>query len=217
MCNTDPKTDSQASSSKISDSKLSDSNVSNSKALAKMLAIGQTEERIWQPQELDAILKHQLRAPIQFDLECLDPTLAGKLQTLCAAEGLLLRSFEDLFFHPNPPLELLELTKQFAKACRLHPDSPLPEEVSILLYFASIAVARMRCGRRITDLDDVSLRRSLQWLIEQSWLEENLRLLLVEALGHLDKTTTDTRNKPSDISSKSDPTKMHGDDYKDIQ
>lgn len=129
---------------------------------------------------LAAVFRHQLSAPVEFDLGMVDEMLAGKLRTLCAARGLLLRSLEDLFFHPNPPVELLELAKQFAKACHEHPESPLPPDVATALYLTSIVVALVRCGRRITTLDDASLRSGIEWLISRNWIDDRLRELLRE-------------------------------------
>lgn len=158
---------------------------SDAQLLAKMMDISAGQQRLWQPEELGAIFEHQLSAVVQFDLSGLDPGLAEKLQTLSAAEGLLIKSFMDLFHHPHPPVELLELTKRFAKASRSHPDSPLPDEVASLLYFLSIVVAMTKCGRRITQLDDESLRSGLMWALEQPWLDEQTRGLLHGGLNAL--------------------------------
>ena len=45
--------------------------------------------------------------------------------------------------------------------------SPLPGEVASVLYYASIASALARLGRRITRLPDADLRRGLLWAREQ--------------------------------------------------
>jgi hypothetical protein len=72
------------------------------------------------------------------------------------------------------------LTKDFAKACRISADSPIPREIATVLYFASIAVARLRCGRRITELTDTAVRKGLDWALGQPWLDEATRRLLEE-------------------------------------
>jgi len=144
-------------------------------------------ERIWRPEELKAILQHQLSVPIQFDLGGLDPGLAQKVGALATAQGLLVKSFHDLLHHPNPPLELLQLTKQFAKASRNHPDSPLPPEVATVLYFVSISVAMTRCGERISNLDDETLRRGIKWVLAQPWVDDATRGPLQESLERFDQ------------------------------
>ena len=97
-----------------------------------------------------------------------------------------LRTFGDLLHHRQPPLELLELTKRFAKDCRKHPDGSLPDEIATALYFLSIAAAIVKCGRRITGMDDQSLAYSLDWTLKQAWLDEPLGELLQAALAAVD-------------------------------
>ena len=158
---------------------------SDSRLLARMMEVGADPRRLWRPEELGAILRHQMSAAVEFDLGTLERGRARKLRTLASAEGLLVRSFADLFDHPHPPLEFLEMTKQFAKASRHHPDSPLPKEVAAVLYFGSIVAAMLRLGRRITRLDDDALRRGLRWLAAQPWLDERSRALFNEGLEFL--------------------------------
>jgi len=165
----------------------------DSRQLAKLMDLGQSGQRLWQTEELGAILRHQLSAPVQFDLARIDQALAKKLRNLTEAEGLLLRSFSDLLHHPTPPIELLVLLKDFAKACRNHPDGPLPEEIATLLYLASIAVAMMRAGRRITALDDEALRDGVKWLVDQTWVDDKTLSLFREFLGFLDDRKGDPR------------------------
>jgi len=159
---------------------------SEPRALGKAMGLGASEERVWRPEELGAILRHQLSAPVEFDLGNLNEGMAARLRTLARGEGLLLKSFHDLLNHPNPPIELLVMTKDFAKALQNHPDSPLPHEVAMLLYLASIVAALVRCGWRITSLDNATLRRSLEWFQHQAWVEEPMRRLLEEGMKRLD-------------------------------
>jgi hypothetical protein len=160
-------------------------NNDEARMLARMLRLGESEHRVWRPEELGEVLAHQLAAPVVVDLESLDPGLGARLRDLCSSRSLVLNSFADLFFHPQPPLELLELTRQFARACRSHPDAMLPHEIATLLYVMSIVVAMLRCGARITTLDDGALRSAIVWLIEQPWVEPRLVGLLNEGLRHL--------------------------------
>jgi len=95
---------------------------------------------------------------------------------------LLLKSFADLFHHPSPPLELLELIKDFAKANLDHPESGLPDEIATTLYYTSIATALVRLDARITQLPDADLQRGLRWAMEQGWLDAATKELLARAL-----------------------------------
>src|SRR5208283_5425908 len=89
---------------------------SRPKNLAALMEAGKERARLWRPDELTAIFRHQMSAPVLVDLGGFDPTTAARLKTLSDAQGLLLKSFSDLFHHPSPPLELLRLAKDFAKA-----------------------------------------------------------------------------------------------------
>ena len=140
------------------------------------------DERLWQDEELGAILRHQLTAPMQVDLINLERGLAVKVRNLAESLGLTLKSFGNLLAHPNPPVELLKITKDFAKACRLSPYGPMPREVASVLYFASIAAALVRCRRRITGLTNDALTEGFRWTLAQPWLDVPTRTLIEESL-----------------------------------
>jgi len=158
---------------------------SPTKSLAAFLAAGQERAHLWQPEELGAIFRHQMSAPMLVDLAGLDPAAAARLKMLSHAQGLLLKSFLDLFLHPVPPIELLTLSKDFAKSNMEQPDSSLPNEVAAVLYYVSIAAALVRLGRRISQLRDAELKRGLEWAKGKAWVEPRLQHLLEEALQKL--------------------------------
>jgi hypothetical protein len=133
-------------------------------------------------EELAALLRQQLAAPISVDLEGLDARHAAALKGLSDAQGLLLKSFDDLFQHPHPPLELLELVKEFAKTHRKHPHSTLPNEIATLLYYASLASALARRNKRISRLNEEELRRAFDWVFGQPWVDERTKNLMAEAV-----------------------------------
>jgi hypothetical protein len=159
------------------------------KSLAAFLAAGAERARLWRPEELSAIFRHQLSAPILVDLGGFDPATSARLKTLGDAQGLLLKSFSDLFHHPVPPLELLTLTKDFAKANMDHPESSLPQEVAAALYYASIAAALVRLDARISQLKDAELQRGLGWAKDQPWVDDKTRELLAAALKKIPPDT----------------------------
>jgi len=155
------------------------------KSLAALLAAGTERVRLWRPEELNAIFRHQMSAPILVDLGGFDPATAVRLKTLSEAHSLLLKSFADLFHHPVPPIELLTLTKDFAKANMNHPESSLPQEIAAALYYASIATAIVRLDTRISQLADAELRQGLLWTRDQSWVDGPTKELLASALQKL--------------------------------
>jgi len=150
--------------------------------LASLLATGEEGARLWRPEELAAIFRHQMSAPMLVDLGALDARTAARVKTLSAAQNLLLKSFADLFHHPTPLIELLELVKNFAKSNLDHPESGLPGEIAAALYYTSIAAALARLDARISQLPDAELRRGLKWSLAQPWLDEKTRGLLAAAL-----------------------------------
>jgi hypothetical protein len=91
----------------------------------------------------------------------------------------------ELLRHEHPPLELLKLVKRFAKICRRSPENPLPSEIVMFLYYASITVALLRLNETISELTDPSLMRGLNWLHVQMWMPEEMRSLLQEGLSFL--------------------------------
>ena len=156
--------------------------------LAEMLALDGRAGQVWRAEELAAILRHQLDAPLEFDLGDLSSEYAAIAHA--AGDAGRLRwavSFAELLRHPRPPLPLLERAKRFAKACRNHPDGPLPVEVATVLYFACIVVARLRCdgAPRISALDDAALVEGMSWALSQDWLDERTRELFNGASARL--------------------------------
>lgn len=158
---------------------------SRAQELSQLLAAGEERSRLWRPDELAAIFKHQFSAPMLVDLGGFDPRTAARLKMLGEAEGLLLKSFSDLIHHPSPPVELLELVKNFAKANVDHPESGLPAEVASALYYLSIAAALVHLDTRISQLPDADLERGLSWTRGQGWVDEQARQLLAQAIGKI--------------------------------
>jgi len=135
----------------------------------------------WSREELGAILAHQLEAPLAGDLR----RHVADLEKELAQAPAQVRTFGQLLSHPQPPVKLLEGVKRFAKASRADPDSPLPDETATVLYFAAIVVAMLRCGQRITRMNDDALRYSLDWVCKQAWLDARSRALFDEARAAL--------------------------------
>ena len=160
----------------VADKKVLDT---DPKQLASLIGDIEVGGRIWKPGELAEILRHQMTTPLHIDLARNQDT-AGELKRIAGERGLLLKSFGDLLQHKEPPIALLKLMKEFAKACRLSPDSTLPREISSVIYFASIIAAMTRCSRRITTLSNSALRDAVTWALKQPWLDDTLRAVFLE-------------------------------------
>lgn len=135
----------------------------------------------WSEADMAAIWRHQLDAPLLLDLGGLSVG-AGATVASYAQSGGASRTFGDLIGHPQPPLELLQLAKQFAKAQRYCGQGAFPAETALVIYYASIVLALLRTGRRITEMTDASLRQGIQWALQQAWLDAKTRSLFEEAL-----------------------------------
>jgi hypothetical protein len=155
------------------------------KSIAALMAEGAERAHLWRTDELGAIFRHQLSAPILVDLGGFDAAGAARLRMVTEAQSLLLKSFSDLLLHPTPPLELLRLAKDFAKANMDHPDGSLPKEVAAVLYYASISAAMTRLDERISRLNDTELQRGLTWAKDQPWVDQQIQQLLGSALDKL--------------------------------
>lgn len=158
---------------------------SRAKELAALMASGDERSPLWRADELAAMFRHQMSAPMLMDLGSFDPRTATQLKTLSSAQGLLLSSFADLFNHASPPVQLLQLVKDFAKANLDHPESGLPREIASTLYYASIAAALVHLDQRISKLPDAELKRGMNWTAEQGWLDEKTKALLANAVKKL--------------------------------
>jgi hypothetical protein len=154
-------------------------------AEAEAMRLALTAKAPWHPDELRAVFEYELAAPLAVELSGLPRGIGGRVRTLSDAEGLTLKSLRDLFEHAHPPLELLRLAKDFAKASREAADSPLPWEVATALYYMSIAVALARLGERISELSPEEVKRGFDWLRAQPWVDDPTRTLLAQAMERL--------------------------------
>jgi hypothetical protein len=131
-----------------------------------------------------AVFRHQWAAPLVVDLAGLRE--GGKVMApLAQSEGLVLRTFGDLLNHPHPPASLLLLAKEFAKRCLYSPLSAIPHDVARVLYFACIAAALARAGRRISELGDEALTAGMRWAVGRRWINDGARAVLREGIAAL--------------------------------
>jgi hypothetical protein len=163
----------------------------DSRLLADLMDLAEGQTRVWFADELAAVFRHQMSAPVQFDLARLGPSHAGQLRLLCEGEGLLLKSFSDLFGHPHPPIELLRLTQEFAKLNRQAATAALPVAVATVLYYASIAAALVRCRTKTTRMGDSDLRHGLERILALPWVTDPIRSLCEQAASMLGGTDDD--------------------------
>ncbi len=149
--------------------------------LARLLSIDDDRRDFWRDDELASVLDHQLSSPLQMDLAGMAEDEAGHLRALADTRGMTLKSFDDLLHHKNPPIELLYITKEYAKTCRMARRCPIPDKVADLLYYASIAAAVVHARKRISTLDDAAMRDGFEWILGQTWVDDRTKDLAREA------------------------------------
>ncbi len=157
---------------------------SNPKRLAGLVSLAGDEAAQWSPSELESMWKHQLDAPLLFDLSSISKDVQATITAATQVDQRPLERFGDLFRHPRPPIEVLQWTKDFAKSHSIGGNG-MPSEIAAALYYSSILLARLRCGRRISDLDDASLRKGSDWIMRQPWLDAQTRDLIEQGLASL--------------------------------
>ena len=154
------------------------------KLLSRM--IGAPEEPdVWRPEDLAAMLRHQLGAGLAQDLEAALPGAGARATELARGAVPAIVTFRDLLWHPQPPMALLALLKDFAKAGVEEAGQAMPRELASVFYFGSIALAAQRGaggGKAISSLSKERLRAGLLWTLQQSWLDDATRALLISLM-----------------------------------
>jgi hypothetical protein len=95
----------------------------------------------------------------------------------------MLKSYSDLFRHSLPPLDLLVIVKEYAKAASVTSDGPLPPEVARVLYFTCLAAAWVRHRACISSLTAAELRAGFDWVLDRPWADPIIKDLCTQAIA----------------------------------
>jgi hypothetical protein len=150
--------------------------------VAKLLQLDQTTPEPWSPEDLPAMVRHQMSAPLEFDLGSvklsqLEQKTITELLTGAAGSGV--KTFGDLLRSDKPPLELLKLSQKFFKQNVTSTSKGSPEQkVAYLFYLLSIVAARIRLGVKTSKLSDKELLKGIQSIVSRSWINDQVRELL---------------------------------------
>lgn len=149
------------------------------------MKLNEDEHASWSPAELGAVLRHQLAAPLEYDLRTIVDGGERTIMAMAAATtvGPSPKTFGDMIRHQSPPLDLLNVMKDFARNGR--DNGSLPAEVGTVLYYTAIVLGVVRHQTRITKLDDHALRKGVEWSLGQPWIDESVRQILGEAVEKL--------------------------------
>ena len=161
---------------------------SDPKSLSTMLDLDLQLGQDWTEPELGAMLRHLMQAELEPDLTRSAPGGEKRFSALRAANPRLPQTFGQALQNSDTPPELLELIKDFAKACGASTaHSPLPEQVATVLYYAAILAARLNCEKSISGLDDATLLQGVQWSLQRAWVADPIALLMQQAQSKLSR------------------------------
>lgn len=156
---------------------------SSAQNLARMLDIEETEKSDWMPNDFGAMLRHQLAMPVCFDLDLMRREANKRTRWEEGANPP--HTFGDLFRSAGGSVDLLVLSKDFAKASLAHPDSSIPQAIAEVIYYCSIAAALVHYGKSISQLDCNALTLCFQRALNQPWLDESLKPLFQGAISRI--------------------------------
>jgi len=140
----------------------------------------------WRSDELAAIFDHLWTAPLADELAKGGPDSRDRQETRPSTPDQPPGTLRELLEHPQPPLDLSEQVKEFAKRARR--DKSLPVDVAAVVYSAAICAASVRLEQRITSVDDGSLKSRIRWAASHDWIPPTIQRLFEEALGKLGGT-----------------------------
>ena len=143
---------------------------------ARLMAMAMDHDPSWPEKELGAMLAHQWSSELTVDLRGLTGVSVGMVEQLAQAADPPIRTFADLLWHEQPPVQLLNWVKEFAKQAAGHPSRPLPLALSKALYSLTILVAK-RQGHHISSQSNTAIFRGGAWLLGQAWLDQATREL----------------------------------------
>lgn len=133
-----------------------------------------------------ALLSQELQRPIVFP-----PAGTNDISNSKRADGeICIRNIHHLLVDNAPPLELLRLTKSYAKACLgdVVADSNR-RLVFRVMYLGAIASALTRLHQRISSLPNADLLEQFEWCSALPALPVDLRRLFCDALIHVQQAS----------------------------
>jgi len=153
--------------------------LSTDEQVSKLMELGREEA------DPAALVKHQLDAPLDFDLSSVRLTKTQQKRagdSITQATRSSINTFRDLFTNPEAPLELLKLSQKFFKQRVASELNASPRQrVFYLFYLLSIAVARIRWGVNISRLTEGEQLHAINSMMKRSWIDGEVRELFADA------------------------------------
>jgi hypothetical protein len=168
-----------------------DSAIRRSRTVGDLIELSDGVQPDWLPEELAAILRHQLNAPLHVDLAALVPEVLRELQCGGVSDEQLNQRFGELLLSRTPSLDLLQAIRRLVKRIDGNDSGVgVPREIGWVIYLAAVLAARVRLNQKIGSADDPTLRGWTDWAMQQTWLDESLRPLLTEGRQLFSMTPT---------------------------
>ena len=153
--------------------------VTKPEGLARIMDDDATD--LWSPAEMKAMWCHQLTTLIDIDLGSVTSVRATALRSTPHLASFQGKSFAELFADPAAPIELLELTKEFAKETLKQTEEKQLKEIASALYYAAYAAGLLRFGKLIGSMSEAELGPGFNWAIKLHWLDNETRRLIDDA------------------------------------
>lgn len=139
-------------------------------------------------EDLAAVLRHQLDAPLAVDLKEVAPDIAEILSQNTPSDGGSLQTFRDVLIHPEAAIELLVMVKDFSKHA-VQSELDRERDIAGILYLASISAAQLHCGETISSLGEEWQLFNLRRFKDEPWLDADIRTLFESALSVLESSS----------------------------
>lgn len=111
----------------------------------------------------------------------LDHLLRGSASEWIGEQGAEL-TLGSVLTDPAPNIAHLEAIKTRSRQCLASDEPALPPDVYKAIYFASVAVGLVRCGKRITSIDTAVLRFGFESVATANWSPPVLRVVTRQAM-----------------------------------
>ena len=155
--------------------------------LARILSVDDNGVNLWNAEEMQAIWKHQLSAPIDADLDTLVSVRATELRASPEVKAVGSKTFSELLNHPAPPIQLLKLTKEFAKQTLKNAEEAHLRDLASALYYATYAAGLKHFNQLLGSMSGRELLPGFDWALKQSWLDSQTLKLISEARQSVQK------------------------------
>ena len=128
----------------------------------------------------------QMALPLRTALADVSPRMTALLSLVAGENDQPIVTLGDLFEHPQPPIEILQIVKEWATQCMQKKNDDIPPRVAPVIYLAAVAAAFVKCQHRLTRSDDTDLQVTFRQALGTSWITGSVRHLFQNALQRLD-------------------------------